>query len=131
VARVGSGQPFMVWVWKISPKNVKFFHFFPSAQKKSLRVGSKSTQVKGGSTSYLLRVKSKHGSGLVRAHLYLNIKILQSKPKRYQIGWELDEVAFFMIIKFGGRRSSLLWELRGSGLNPWPGQTFETWVSLN
>jgi len=27
VARVGLGQPFMVWVWvwKISPKNVKFF----------------------------------------------------------------------------------------------------------
>jgi len=27
---VGSGQPSMVWVWKISPKNVKFFNFFPS-----------------------------------------------------------------------------------------------------
>jgi len=28
--RVGSGKPFMVWVWvkKISPKNVKFFNFF-------------------------------------------------------------------------------------------------------
>jgi len=37
VARVGSGQPFMVCVriWKISPKNVKFFNFFPfgSGQK--------------------------------------------------------------------------------------------------
>jgi len=31
VTRVGSGQPFMVWVRirKISPKNVKFFNFFP------------------------------------------------------------------------------------------------------
>jgi len=27
-ARVGSGQPSIVWVWKISPKNVKFFNFF-------------------------------------------------------------------------------------------------------
>jgi len=27
---LGSGQPFMVWVWiwKISPKDVKFFNFF-------------------------------------------------------------------------------------------------------
>jgi len=32
VARVGSGQPSMVWVWKISPKKVKFFNFFPSGQ---------------------------------------------------------------------------------------------------
>jgi len=28
--RVGSGQPSMVWVWKISPKNVKLFIFYPS-----------------------------------------------------------------------------------------------------
>jgi len=68
VARVGSGQPFMVWVriWKISPKNV----FFPSDQKKSFRVGSESTRVEAGSASYLLRVKSKLGSGQVRAHLH-------------------------------------------------------------
>jgi len=43
VARVGSGQPSMVWVWilKISPKNVKFFHFFLFGSKKiaSGRVG--------------------------------------------------------------------------------------------
>jgi len=73
VARVGSGQPFIVWVWiwKISPKNVKFF---PSGRKKSLRVGSKSTRVKGGSASYLLRVKSKLESGqgpsLVLSHFF-------------------------------------------------------------
>jgi len=36
VARVRSGQPFLVWVWiwKISPKNVKFFNFFPHQVKK-------------------------------------------------------------------------------------------------
>jgi len=47
-----------------------FSIFCPSGQKKSLQVGSESTQVGGGSASYLLRVKSKLGSGLVRAHLY-------------------------------------------------------------
>jgi len=31
---VGSGKPSMVWVWKISPKNVKFFNFFPSGRVK-------------------------------------------------------------------------------------------------
>jgi len=55
VAWVGSGQPFMIWagVWKISPKNVKFFNFFPFASKKNIL----------GSASYLLRVKSKLESG--------------------------------------------------------------------
>jgi len=43
------------WVW------VK--NFFPSGPKKSLRVGSESTRVKGGSASYLLQVKNKLGSG--------------------------------------------------------------------
>jgi len=56
---VGSGQPFMVWVWiwKIS------LLFFLLGSKKSVRVGSKSTRVKGRSASFLLRVKSKLGSG--------------------------------------------------------------------
>jgi len=65
LTRVGSGQPFMVWVRirKISPKNVKFFNFFTFGSKKSLWVGSESTQVKAGSASYLLQVKSKLGSG--------------------------------------------------------------------
>jgi len=39
-------------VWKISPKNGKFFPF-----------GSKSTRVKVRSASYLLQVKSMLGSG--------------------------------------------------------------------
>jgi len=45
VSLVGSDQPSWVWIWKISPKNIKFFKFSPSDQKKSLRVRSKSTQV--------------------------------------------------------------------------------------
>jgi len=66
--RVRTGQPsmVMVWIWKISPQNVKFF---PTDQKKSPRVRSKSTCAKGGSASYLLRVKSMLGLGRVRAHL--------------------------------------------------------------
>jgi len=40
-----------------------FLFFFLSGQKKSLRVGSERTLVKGRSASYLLRVKSKLGSG--------------------------------------------------------------------
>jgi len=36
LTRVGSDQALMVWVriWKISPKNVKFFNFFPFGSKK-------------------------------------------------------------------------------------------------
>jgi len=33
---LGSGQSSLVWIWKISPKNVKFSIFFPSFQKKIL-----------------------------------------------------------------------------------------------
>jgi len=68
----GSGQVIAIFglglIWKISPKNTKFFNIFPSDQKNLF--WSKSTRrVKGGSTSYLLRVKSKRGLGWVRAHL--------------------------------------------------------------
>jgi len=48
---------------KFPLKISNFSIFFPSGQKKSLWVGPKSTQVKDGSTSYLLQVKSMLGSG--------------------------------------------------------------------
>jgi len=48
---------------------LNFSNFYPLGKKKSLRVGSESTRVEGGSASYLLRVKSKLGSCRVRAHL--------------------------------------------------------------
>jgi len=69
VARVGSGQPFMVWVrtQKISLKTSKFSIF--SLRIKKNRFGSESTRVKAGSASYLLRFKSKLGSGQVKVHL--------------------------------------------------------------
>jgi len=74
---MGLVQNFLIRLWfgfefgKYPLKMSNFSIFFPSNQKKSLRVGSKSTWVKGGSASYLLQVKSKLGSGLVRAHLYI------------------------------------------------------------
>jgi len=38
LTRVGSHQPSLVrvWVWKIFPKNTKFFNFFPFGSKKNL-----------------------------------------------------------------------------------------------
>jgi len=74
LTRVRLGQPFMVWVWiwKISPKNVKFFNFFPLGSKKISSGRVRSTRVEGELASYLLRVKSKLGSGqgpsLVKSH---------------------------------------------------------------
>jgi len=73
--QVRSCQPFLVWVWirKISPKNVKFFHFFSSGRVKKYpgqrRVGS-----------YLLWVKSKLGLGRFRAHLYCRARCHQALP---------------------------------------------------
>jgi len=80
VARVRSDQPFLVLVWKISPKNHKFFNFFPSVKKNPHWVGSKSARVKDGSASYLLRVKSMLGSrhifSLIAKALAKNKKLL-------------------------------------------------------
>jgi len=69
--QVGSGSNlwFGLEFGKFPLKMSNFSIFFPSGQKKLLRVGSESTRVKAGSASYLLRVKSKLGSGRVRAHL--------------------------------------------------------------
>jgi len=50
---------------KFPLKTSNFSIFFLSSQKKSLQVGSESTHFKGGSASYLLRVKSKLRSGRV------------------------------------------------------------------
>jgi len=61
LAKMGPDQNIFTLVGSIFC--VKFSIFFPSGQKKSLWVGSVSTWVKGGSTSYLRRVKSKLGLG--------------------------------------------------------------------
>jgi len=63
-AWVRSRQPSLVWIGVGKfPLKIPNFQFFPFGSKKSLRVGSKSTQVKGWFSSYLLRVKSMPGSG--------------------------------------------------------------------
>jgi len=58
-----SGEPSLVWVWKLSPKNPKIFHFLPFGSKKFPWIGSKSTQVKAGLAPYFPWVKSMLGSG--------------------------------------------------------------------
>jgi len=50
------------------PQKCQIYQFFTLRIKKNL-FGSESTRDEGGSASYLLRVKSKLGSGRVRAHL--------------------------------------------------------------
>jgi len=60
----------LVWVRKISPKNVKFFIFSPFGSKKSFRVGSKVGQphIYCGSKACLGRV----GSGPISTYHHLN-----------------------------------------------------------
>jgi len=62
---LGSGWVSHFWFGvefvKFPLKMSNFSIFFPSGQKKSLRVRSKSTQVKCELASYLLQVKSKLG----------------------------------------------------------------------
>jgi len=70
--QVESGRVSHLWFgFEFGKFSQKTSNFLPSGQKKSLRVGSERTRVEGGSVSYLLRVKSKLGSGRVRPHLYL------------------------------------------------------------
>jgi len=62
--RVGSGQPFMVWVWiwEISPKIMKFFNFFPFVSKKNIfRSGRKVTWLNAGLPLIYGRSKSSTG----------------------------------------------------------------------
>jgi len=67
VARVGSGQP-LVRIRKISPKNVKFFNFFPFVSKKNcFGSGRKVPRSKPGRP--LICCGSKVSSGRVKAHL--------------------------------------------------------------
>jgi len=71
---VGLGQPFMVWVWiwKISPKNVKFFNFFPFVAKKLFGLVRKAPGLNAGRPLFLWGSKVNSGwvrLGQVRAHL--------------------------------------------------------------
>jgi len=61
-------------IWFGSPKNRKFFNFFPIRSNKISSGQIKITWVKDGSASHLLRIKSVLGLGWVMAHLYLAVK---------------------------------------------------------
>jgi len=71
VVRVGSGWVSHLWfgfeIGKFPQKMSNFSIFFLSGQKKSLRVWKENTRIEDRSASYLLRVKSKLGSGQVRS----------------------------------------------------------------
>jgi len=70
-ARVGPDQPSIIWVWKISSKNVKFFYFFAFRSKK---ISSDQVKKYPGQRQvglYLMRVKSMLGLSQVKAHLYV------------------------------------------------------------
>jgi len=82
VAQVGSDKPSLVWVWKISPKNPKFFNFCPSGQKEYHQVGSKSTWVKG---TCLLWAKSMLRLGSSLLWLDPTGKVSHSLNKNYTI----------------------------------------------
>jgi len=80
-----SGQPFMAWVefGKFSLKTSNFQFFSLRVKKKLLWVGSESTRVKAGSASYLLRVKSKLGSGQGPS-LVLRTTYLQTRGPKFE-----------------------------------------------
>jgi len=69
VARVGSGQPFLVWVWKISPNNIKFSNFFHSGKKNCFESGQEVPWSKAGHPLIHCGAKSmlglKVGSGTI------------------------------------------------------------------
>jgi len=68
VAHDRLGQLLLVWVWKISPKNTKFFSFFPSDWVNKYRLVS--LLFTAGQ-----RVKSMLEFGQVSSHLYYPLKI--------------------------------------------------------
>jgi len=70
---MGTGQPFMVWVWiwKISPKNVKFFKFF-QFESKNIALGRVRKYPGQSQVGLLFTAGQKEAwlrSGRVRAHL--------------------------------------------------------------
>jgi len=69
---LGLGRHSLVWVWKFSPKNINFFHFYPSGQKDLFGFGQKvpgqSRGTKPGQP--LLYCGSKVCSSQVKAHFY-------------------------------------------------------------
>jgi len=89
--RPGSGQPLMVFIWKFSPKNVKFFNFCPSGKKNLFGSSQKVTGSKGGrpliysgSKVSSGRVGSGQGLSLPMSLLHAQTAIDQSSPSFVQ-----------------------------------------------
>jgi len=78
----------LVWFWvlKISPKNPNFLPFFPSDQKKSLWVGSKSTHVKNGLASFFT-AGQEYEQEQIMLPQYLQGLALQPQMAIYQLCW--------------------------------------------
>jgi len=76
----GLGQPFMVWVWiwKISPKNVKFSSL--RIKKNLFGSGWKVPRSKAGQP--LIYCRSKVSSGRVRTHLYFRSPVICPTEKK-------------------------------------------------
>jgi len=70
LTQVRLGQSSMVWVciWKISPKNIKFFNFFPFGSKK-ISSGWVKQYPGQRRVGLLSTAGQKLGPGRVRAHL--------------------------------------------------------------
>jgi len=83
VAQAGSGQVSLVWVWKISLKNPKFFYFFPFGFQKISSVMSKGTRVKYGLTPYFLREKVCSGQGPSPVDFLKSLTFTLFKPKHF------------------------------------------------
>jgi len=62
-------QMVWVWIWKISPKNIKVFNFFPFRSKK-ISLGRVEKYLGRKGRQPLIYCGSKVSSGRVRAHLY-------------------------------------------------------------
>jgi len=122
----------MVWVWKISPKNVKNFNFFPFGSKKSLWIRSKSTRSKAGQP--LIYCRSKVSLSRVRAHLYcLILFILLILQSNLNVGVKqishLVLLFYISLLVMGLGQNFLTWVGSGWVDSLWlgSGQPFMVW----
>jgi len=92
-------------------KMSNFLVFCPSGQKKCHCVGSKSTQVRARSASYLLWVKGMFGSGRVSAHLLLEplSNKLPTRFLKFCLGVEI--LVFSQTPRRKKLRKKLLWSI--------------------
>jgi len=88
LTRVGSGQPFMVWVWiwEISHKNVNFFIFFPSGQTNLFGSGRKVPRSKAGQPLlYCGPIYTEYTLNKSKNFIYYRFAGLQMKEPRQKL----------------------------------------------